>query len=384
MVRVLYLVHNLGDAAVLRRVRMLELGGAEVQVAGFARPGADLTALPGCISLGTTFDARFAQRALSVLSAATRVGSRLRAAPRPDIIIARNLEMLALAGRLRRWAPDAPLVYECLDIHRLMLRGDFAGRLLRAIERMMGRRAALLVTSSPAFRREYFDHYHQWPAPSLLLENKILDEPGRRGSNPLLSAPADGPLRIGWFGALRCRRSLAELSAFSRQMAGQVKVTLRGQPALTEFDDFHAQVGAEPHLAYEGPYRAGDLRTIYSEVHFVWAIDYFEAGQNSDWLLPCRVYEGCFHGAIPIALAGTETAAFLKRLGIGVVLENTRPETLARVLGGLSRDEMLTLARAVARVAPEHFAYSAPDCRALVSRLDQLRGAGAADLLAPA
>jgi succinoglycan biosynthesis protein ExoL len=384
MVRILYLVHNLGDAAVLRRVRMLELGGAEVRVAGFARPGADLSALPGCLSLGTTFDARFAQRAFSVLVAGTRMASHFTTEPRPDIIIARNLEMLALANRLRRWAPDAPLVYECLDIHRLMLRRDPAGRLLRGIERLMGHRAALLVTSSPAFLREYFERYHQSAAPTLLIENKIVDDAGRQGRNPLLAGPAGGPLRIGWFGALRCRQSLAELSAFSRQMAGQVEVTLRGRPALTEFDDFHAQVAAEPHLSYEGPYQAADLRTIYSEVHFSWAIDYFEAGQNSNWLLPCRVYEGCYHGAIPIALAGTETAAFLKRLGIGVVLENTRPETLARVLGGMGRDELRALAQAVARVAPEHFAFSAPDCRALVSRLEGLRDTDAADLLVPA
>jgi succinoglycan biosynthesis protein ExoL len=384
MARILYLVHNLGDAAVLRRVRMLELGGAEVRVAGFARPGADLTALPGGISLGTTFDARFAQRAFSVLAAGTRIASRLAAEPRPDIIIARNLEMLALANRLRRWAPDAPLVYECLDIHRLMLRGDLAGRLLRGIERLMGRRAALLVTSSPAFLREYFEHYRQSAAPTLLIENKIVDEAGGRGSNPLLAGPADGPLRIGWFGALRCRRSLTELSAFSRQMAGQVEVTLRGRPALTEFDDFHAQVAAEPHLAYAGPYRAADLETIYSEVHFSWAIDYFEAGQNSSWLLPCRVYEGCYHGAIPIALAGTETAAFLKRLGIGVVLENTRPETLRHILGGISRDEMRALAQAVARLPPEHFAYNTADCHALVSRLEGPRDTGDADILVPA
>src|SRR6185437_5474763 len=259
MVRILYLVHSLGDSAVLRRVRMLRLGGAEVTVAGFARPGADLSALPGCISLGTTFDARFAQRALSVLSASTRIVSRVAATPRPDIIIARNLEMLALASRLRRWAPSAPLVYECLDIHRLMLRGDFVGGLLRVLERMMGRRSALLVTSSPAFLREYFDRYRQSPAPSLLIENKIIEEMGERGSNRLLLAEDEGPIRIGWFGALRCSRSLAELSAFSRQMQGGAKVILRGRPALTEFDDFHALVAAEPHLHYEGPYVAGDL-----------------------------------------------------------------------------------------------------------------------------
>ena len=177
---------------------------------------------------------------------------------------------------------------------------------------------------------------------------------------------------------------MAELAAFSRRMQGGVEIVLRGRPALTEFDDFHAQVAAEPYLHYEGPYVAGDLKTIYSDVHFSWAIDYFEEGQNSRWLLPCRIYEGCFHGAVPIALAGTETAAFLDRLGIGVVLEDTNPETLARVIGGMSRERMQALARAVARCEPDYFAHSAADCRALIGRLDRLRAPGAADLLVPA
>ena len=40
------------------------------------------------------------------------------------------------------------------------------------------------------------------------------------------------------------------------------------------------------------------------DVHFTWAIDFYEAGANSDWLLPNRLYEGGAHGAVPIALAG--------------------------------------------------------------------------------
>ena len=42
------------------------------------------------------------------------------------------------------------------------------------------------------------------------------------------------------------------------------------------------------------------------------------------------------------------------------------------------------VAERVAQVAPAHFAHGAPDCRALISRFEHLRGAGAADLLAPA
>ena len=94
-------------------------------------------------------------------------------------------------------------------------------------------------------------------------------------------------------------------------------------------------VASRPFLSYAGPYDAGDLADLYSGVHLAWAIDYFEAGQNSAWLLPNRIYEGCLHGAIPIALAGTETASFIENLGIGIVLPDTEPHTLVETIGAL-------------------------------------------------
>jgi succinoglycan biosynthesis protein ExoL len=295
--------------------------------------------------------------------------------------------MLALANRLRRrWAVDAPVVYECLDIHRLMLRRDFVGRGMRTVERAMARDASLLLTSSPAFVTEYFEPYGQFDKPVLLVENKVLFDGGARGRNPALAASeTGGSLRIGWFGALRCRRSLSALAALTRRTAGGVEVVLRGTPARIEFEDFDGVVASEPHLRFEGPYRNPDnLATIYSEVHFAWAIDYFEAGRNSKWLLPNRIYEGCLHGAIPVALAGTETAALLARLHIGIILDDTEPDTLARVFGGMSGARVAALARDVANVDIAQFACDAPGCRALVARLEALRIVEEAAVMVPA
>ena len=120
----------------------------------------------------------------------------------------------------------------------------------------------------------------------------------------LAAPPAAGePWKIGWFGALRCRKSLELLAAFTRQMDGRFEVVLRGRPAYSEFDDFDGLVAAEPYIRFAGPYRnPEDLAAIYGEVHFSWAIDFFEEGLNSSWLLPNRLYEGCRFGAVPIAM----------------------------------------------------------------------------------
>ncbi len=73
-----------------------------------------------------------------------------------------NDDMLEIGG-------DIPLVYECLDIHRLLLDPGPVGKAMRGAERLFGRDAALLITSSPAFVRDYFVRFGQSGAPVMQL-----------------------------------------------------------------------------------------------------------------------------------------------------------------------------------------------------------------------
>jgi hypothetical protein len=242
---------------------------------------------------------------------------------------------------------------------------------MRHVEQLLSRSAALLLTSSPAFLDNYFAR-HGSPPP-YLVENKVFaPESGDVGDNPALRGDS-APIRIGWFGGRRCRKSLKALDAASRALSGHVEVVLRGRPALTEFDDFHATIEAAPHLDYAGAYRyPDDLAKIYAGVHFAWAIDFFEAGQNSRWLLPNRLYEGCRNGAIPIAVAGTETAAFIERLGIGIVIPDIEPATLTELFLALTPERVLALAQAVRAQDASAFCCDTAECVALVDRLADL------------
>jgi succinoglycan biosynthesis protein ExoL len=342
---ILYLVHDLSDPAVRRRVAMLKAGGAEVTLAGFRRavlpPGLEAVSP---IELGRTADGRFAQRLVAVARAAATLGSRLKGIRRPDVIIGRNLEMLALARRAKAlFSADIPLVYECLDIHRLLLGENGVSRAMRGAERALGRQVSLLLTSSPAFVREYFRGVGQIDAPVVLLLNKVLELSENPTPPQVVTADAnsfgpDGrPWTIGWFGALRCRRSLELLAAVTRRMQGRFEVVLRGRPAYSEFADFDGFVGAEPFMRFKGAYRnPEDLAAIYGAVDFSWAIDFFEEGLNSSWLLPNRLYEGCLHGAVPIAMRGTETGRFLAERHMGLLLDEASPEALAALLEGIT------------------------------------------------
>ncbi len=378
MLHILYFVHDLADPAVRRRVLMLQAGGALVTLAGFRRDDNALAAVHGVepIELGRTRDAQFAQRVTAVARSAAKLREALRAVARPDVIIGRNLEMLALANRAKSiFGGDMPIVYECLDIHRLLLRDDVVGSALPATERHFGSQAALLLTSSPAFVDRYFRRRSGLLLPIMLLENKVLAlDPAARAAVPNARPPAAGkPWKIGWFGALRCRKSLALLDDFSRRMQGRFEIVLRGRPAYSEFDDFDRVVRDAPFMHFAGAYKnPEDLAAIYGDVQFSWAIDFFEEGLNSSWLLPNRLYEGGLYGAVPIAVDGTETARFLAGRKIGFTLDAADAAHLAALLGEMDEQRYLAAFEAMASQDRKQWMVDRSDCHGLVQRLASL------------
>lgn len=363
-----YLVHDLNDAAVARRVAGLMAGGARVRLAGFYRrdPVEQVAGVPA-LPLGRTEDARLGQRIAAVLRTLAAAGPLGRELAEADVLIARNLEMLALAARIRR--PGQRLVYECLDIHRLMLGHGPAGIALRALERALLRRCDLVVTSSPAFQSRYFDARQQRRHGIALIENKVLGDAVPANDD---GPPAGPPWRIGWFGNLRCRRSLALLDTLTRARPDRLRVVLAGRPTRAELPDLDAVVAANPNLSFLGPYSAADLPELYGSVHFAWAIDWFEAGLNSEWLLPNRLYESLAYGCVPIALSGVESGRWLAARGIGVRLDDPAAE-LPGFLEGLTPAAHRRLRAQVAAVPRAAVVAGAEECRALVR---SLAGAG--------
>jgi succinoglycan biosynthesis protein ExoL len=99
-----------------------------------------------------------AKRVLSVARILAKL-DRIAEYPRgANVILARDLEMLVLAIRARKlYASATPAVYECLDIHLMLLSTRIQGRLLRSLESKLWQDVDLLLTSSQAFVRNYFE-----------------------------------------------------------------------------------------------------------------------------------------------------------------------------------------------------------------------------------
>lgn len=373
-----YFAHELSDPAVRKRVRMLTAGGARVEVLGFERGRHVDAGDSKHYVLGRTQSGKFLARIASVFAAIPRALKLKSIWGEADVIIARNLEMLALACMLTLLAGKRTrIVYECLDIHRLMLGRGPATHLLRGIERACLARCALLITSSPAFESRYFRAIQNYRGETLIVENKALALEGAGAAAVRAQTPRT-PWRIAWCGVLRCRKSFDLLCAFAARMKGKVEIDLWGAPALDQIPHFHSALEGAPHMRFHGAYRVDDLPAIYGAAHFVWAIDYYEQGGNSDWLLPNRLYEGLRYGVPPIALSHVETGRWLTTRGVGLVLDEPVIESLAGFLAACAPAAYDELRAAAEAIDPAAIVFQRADCIALAETLSGARTQAAA------
>jgi succinoglycan biosynthesis protein ExoL len=322
-VRIAYFVHDVADPAVARRIAMLRAANVEITLLGYNRDRSAPEWVGGVpvITLGRFADGDLFSRILAVAKAMVRAPRLARMVGDTDATMARNLEALAVAVITRRFVKrKVPLTYEILDIHWLLTDTGWKGKMVRVAERFLLQACSLVITSSPAFIREHLHRYGRDLPKVMLVENKVLDLSARLPS-PSVRAPGP-PWRIGWFGRLRCRKSLNFLVDLVQAANGRLELDLRGWVEKPIRDVFDAAVASSPHIRYGGHYDYADLPEIYGQVHFAWSVDFFEEGQNSTMLLPNRIYEGVANGAVPVAIRSVETGRWLVRHEIGLTGDN--------------------------------------------------------------
>jgi succinoglycan biosynthesis protein ExoL len=339
MTRVAFFGHDAADAAVRRRVQGFRDDGLEV-VGFMMRRKDEVETDWENVDLGRTYDAAYGQRIRSILA-----GARLAAAHEPklasaSVIYARNLDMLATAFLAKRHTGlKTPVIYEALDVHRLLTRKDLIGLMLRRIEAMLLSRSRRLVVSSPGFLENHFEVHHKGRFRAHLIENRLAAgaDYGPRPARNIGSTA--GPLRIGWVGVLRCWRSFGLLLELARRFEKDVRIVMHGAPALTEIPDFHHRIHGLTNVEFHGRYSAPeDLARIYAGLDVVWAGDFMEAGYNSVWLLPNRLYEGGYYAVPSIAPAGTQTAKWIDERSAGFTVEENLAETLPSLIEKLIVD----------------------------------------------
>jgi hypothetical protein len=342
--RIAFFGHDSTESTIKKRVRAFQFYGASVIGFMFSRSSKMSTDTPSWINvpLGMTYSRRFGDRSFKLFKAVAQIWRHRSLVRQADILYARNLDMLCIAVLSRLIArADGRVVYEALDIHPYLTENRPTGRVLRMLERRLLPSISLLVVSSPTFVSRYFEPIQGYRGPWYLLENKLPGFLAKTVSPVIRQRTDNSPWIIGWFGALRCRRSLALLSAVAKKLGNRVRVHIRGIPTKEEgiTEALLGEICAQhSNIDYFGSYRnPDDLEQIYGAVDFAWSVDYSAAGFNSDWLIPNRVYESGLYGVPSIARCSTSTGDFVERQKSGWCFDEPFEANVSRFLGGLSR-----------------------------------------------
>ncbi len=378
-VKIAFFGHERNEPTIVKRATAFLTHGARVTGFMFTRRRNKADREPAWrnIDLGVTEDGNYLKRLPRLVRGIWEVlrhRSELRAA---DIIYARNLDMLLVAILAKHLARSrAPVVYEFLDVQEACMGNGARSRLLRFVEGCLLTGTELVVVSSPDYIHKYFEPMHTYRGPWFLLENKIVPQqlpPSTMDSGDTLKAGP--PWTIGWFGVLKCERSLQMLCEIAQSLGDKVRIVLRGTPS--EPDNITPSVLAQlsdtyPNIVYHGPYiNPTDLPKIYSRIHLTWGADYRANTSNSIWCLPNRVYESGLHAVPLLVRRSTATGDLVARERLGWALEEPFAASVAALLTSL---DVATYQRAVeGMIATDRAVFlDEHDTRNLLSELSLL------------
>jgi len=358
--RICFLLSTVGHPRHRKRIRSLVRLGVDARVLAFVRPDhLEDPETPELISLGEVRHEDLMGR----IGVYARAVARIRRAARdcdavycfgPDLL---GLARLAVAGM----RPSPRLALEVGDLSAGLVRRDSIGRAARAAERALLRGDVLVVATSPAFVTKYYEGMQgRVGAPSLVIENKI--DP-QVTPLPLPPRVADGVLRVGWFGLLKCERSWEALKAIAARADGAIEVVLRGR-VYERLASLPEEAAALPSMRWDGVFvEPDDLQAMYAGVDLCWMVhhDPDRPYENWGWARSNRLYQAGWFGTPLIGQFNKDDTTVVRDHDIGVEVDVLDVAATVEVVTGITqadvarwRERLEALPRSLFALSDEH------------------------------
>jgi len=352
--RVLFLLHDVTDARYQKRKTALTALGVNVEILAFERAYSVGTSKLKFVSLGKLGRASYLKRSLPFLKALPIIRNYARS---HDSLYAFGLDMLLLAWIVKlTLAKPVKLIYEVADIRELLLGTSLKSKLARALESFLVKRTNLLVLTSEAYYKHFYEAILSLSVNYKVIENKL--EKGFIAPHVLASPE----FRLGYFGLLRCPRSWEIVNDLAKQ---GISVYIRGFPTPPlpfSVESLESAADKQVNLSYMGSYLAPDqLAEIYEKVELVWACYPFEGNRavsNSKWARTNRFYEACFFKKPMICQVDTEDARVVKAFNIGIAVDLNKPDEVIKKIIAIDEDQMLIWKENLENLAEDIYMYS--------------------------
>ncbi len=374
--RAIYFGGDITNPTLILRITSLRSAGIELQSFTFRRRKFNTDFLPDWPNhaLGYTSDRKYSLRIIAILRACRIIIKNKAAFEGTDFLYARMIDMALLAQFAKWWFKlESKLVYEVEDVQAIFFKNSISGRIFRRLERWLLCRTQLLVVMSPGFLRGYFAPVQHYSGPFFVLENKLQLPAQVRPATPAANGWQNFRDKwiIGWFGTLRCERSMQILSDIATRLGDRVEIRTRGFPTETGLAHYLKFVNAHSNWHYEGEYKIpDDLEEMYGGAHFTWCLDFLDTGGNSELLLACRMYQGGFYGSVPLVAKNSEMRRFLAPHAIGHGFDEPYAENISAFLEHLTWAEYKAERERVVRLGRDLFLDTGADVERLIDAIE--------------
>lgn len=336
--RILSVLPVLGQPRDSKRVTMLQSAGFHMRVAYFDRRY-HKGRTPNCeaVCLGELSHGKYLKRIIKIMIALPRLRRMIRDC---DLVYASGPDMAYMA-LLAGAGLKIPIVLEVGDIREIQLMKGVIGNLIRRVDRLFLMQCALLVATTTDFIQEYYRKWLKADVPSFVLENKLertVTETysGRvRGLEPGVIGK-ERPLRVGYFGLLRCEWTWEVLKKWAGERPNEVEIVIAGFNLIGA--DIGEQVKGHDNIRWLGEYRSPeDLPDLYGSVDIIWACYHYihEDDWNLKWARTNRFYESCFFQRPIIARSGSSDGKNVKAYDIGMTVVEHQADNVIQELAAI-------------------------------------------------
>ena len=341
-IRILTVLPVLGQPRDSKRIDMLVSLGFDVSVAAFNRAyhSGRVPSRPTQI-IGTISHGKYLQRIGRLITALPKLRRAMRGR---DIVYASSPDM-ALLAMIAGVFMGKKFILEVGDVREIQTAEGLKGRLVRIVDRVLTNRCSLLVVTAVGFLDNYYRNWLRSDVPAIVVENKleasltVARPEAVRGNLPQGRPFIDRPLRIGYFGLLRCQWTWDVLKAFALKHPKDVEIVMAGYPM--EPADIAEQAKSIPNVIYSGEYKSpNDLPRLYGAVDLVWACYKFIGPRdwNLKWARPNRFYESCYFGRPLISRLGSSDSKEVDRLKIGFNIQTHEISDVVAELDSISAE----------------------------------------------
>ncbi len=251
-------------------------------------------------------------------------------------------------------------VYEVGDIRVVFTKKGFLPKLFRFMEKLLLKKADLLVVTSEAYIKGYFKNiqkirklnYH-------VIENKSELNSDTVNINENNNRQSSKRIRIGYFGILRCLRSLEILRILLKKYESKFELYIRG--VVTKGAEIVSELRTMENAMVEGEYKVpDDLPSMYSQIDIIWACYPYMGSETGNWMWAktTRFYEACFFKKPMITLVGTQDSYFVIEKGIGLALDLCNLNQSVKQLSQLTKSQINEMIKNYDNVSPDVYTYN--------------------------